>query len=217
MWVNTIFNYKFKNQLYYCVHFAYLPLLYLLFYLFLKHCLMLSFRCKQDEHCSIQARSWQNCCSGKATTITYYECVFVALVIHHTVRMRPHMWSVRLHSIFPNYPINGTIFEKKIEHKICGLILSVTFFWNICHYKKNWVRYDHKYLHVKCCYSCHTLIKLEFYRQLFEKYTLNFMKIHPVDAELFHEGELTDDRIDMKKLTLLSSISWTHLKMHYVW
>jgi len=50
-------------------------------------------------------------------------------------------------------------------------------------------------------------MKLEFYRQRFEKYTSNFMEIHPVDAELFHEGELTDNRTDMKKLTLLSSIS----------
>jgi hypothetical protein len=29
------------------------------------------------------------------------------------------------------------------------------------------------------------------------------MKIHPLGAELFHEGELTDERTDMTKLTVI--------------
>jgi hypothetical protein len=39
-------------------------------------------------------------------------------------------------------------------------------------------------------------MKLEFSRQIFEKYS-NFMKIRPVGAELFHE----EGRTDMTKLT----------------
>jgi len=42
-------------------------------------------------------------------------------------------------SIFPHYLIKGTPFEKKvIEHKMCVLILSTTFVWNISHSKKKW-------------------------------------------------------------------------------
>jgi hypothetical protein len=36
----------------------------------------------------IEASSCNHCCSGKAISITYFECVFVALVIHHAMRMR---------------------------------------------------------------------------------------------------------------------------------
>jgi hypothetical protein len=34
------------------------------------------------------ARSCNRCCSGKTISITYYECVFVALGMQHAMRMR---------------------------------------------------------------------------------------------------------------------------------
>ena len=37
---------------------------------------------------NIEARSHNHCCSGTAKIITYTECVFVALVIQHAMRMR---------------------------------------------------------------------------------------------------------------------------------
>ena len=39
-------------------------------------------------------------------------------------------------------------------------------------------------------------MKLEFSRQIFEKYSLNFMKIRPLGAELFYAGVLTDGQTD---------------------
>jgi len=68
----------------------------------------------------------------KSISITYCECVSVALGIQHAMRMRRHivmLWSAPLHNtFFPHYLINGTIFEKKVtEHKMCVLIFSTTF------------------------------------------------------------------------------------------
>jgi hypothetical protein len=67
------------------------------------------------------------------------------------------------------------------------LIFSTTFIWNIYHSKKNWARYGQECISVfkwNTCYCYLTLMKPEFSRQIFEKYISNFMKIHPVGAEL---------------------------------
>ena len=98
-----------------------------------------------------------------------------------------HLWPARLHHIFPHYLINGTIFGKKKkkvhEYKKCVLIFSTTSVRNISHPKKNVIR-----IQVKYPYSCHTLMKLEFSRQIFRKNTQisNVTKIRPMGAKLFH-------------------------------
>ena len=43
---------------------------------------------KQDRQPITETRSRNTCCRGRATIITYSECVFLALVIQHTMRMR---------------------------------------------------------------------------------------------------------------------------------
>jgi hypothetical protein len=62
----------------------------------------------------------------KAISITYSECVFVAVGIQHAVwLLNSHLWPGRLYITFPHYTINGIIFFKKIiEHKMCILTLS---------------------------------------------------------------------------------------------
>ena len=69
---------------------------------------------------NIEARSCNHCCSGKAISVTYSECVFVALGILHAM-LKPHIVICGLpcSAIFFHVISNGTIFEKYIEYKMC--------------------------------------------------------------------------------------------------
>jgi hypothetical protein len=78
-----------------------------------------------------KARSLSHCCSGKAISITYSECVSVVLVMQHAMHMRRIIlllvpgW---LNHVFPRYLIRDTIFGKNVtEHKMCVLIFSANF------------------------------------------------------------------------------------------
>jgi len=79
---------------------------------------------------NIKGRSYYHCYSGRAISMTYCECGFVALGIQHATHMR-HIIICDLHHstiFFSHYLINGTILEKTVaEHKMCVLIFSTTF------------------------------------------------------------------------------------------
>jgi hypothetical protein len=112
---------------------------------------------------SNMCKTYHNCWSGKAISITYF-CVCVCVCVYACVRgarariqsnlpsvqracavLYCHLWPLWLHQLFPHYFINGTILIKKVtERKTCLLIFSTTFTWNISHSRKNSARYCHK-------------------------------------------------------------------------
>jgi hypothetical protein len=115
-----------------------------------------------------------------------------------------HLWPAPLYIIFPPYLIKATNFENVYrKHKMCVLIFSTTFVWNISHSKEKWARYDKKCLLVFMqstgYYSCQILINLNFWT-VFRKNAqiYNLIKIRPMGAELFH----ADWRSDMTELTV---------------
>jgi hypothetical protein len=76
----------------------------------------------------IEVRLSNPCCSRRAITVTYSECVFVALGIQHLKRVHHTVTCglPRSTIFFSHYLINGTIFGEKVtEHKMCVLIFSI--------------------------------------------------------------------------------------------
>jgi hypothetical protein len=64
--------------------------------------------------------------------------------------------------------------KKGMEHKMRILIFFTTFARKISHSKKKWATYDHKCIltFMHCAHnSCHVLMKIEFSKQMFEKYS----------------------------------------------
>jgi len=116
-------------------------------------------------------RSCNRGCLEQTISITYSECVFLALVIRHEKRMRL-LWLVWLYHIFPRYLINGKIFRKNELNIKCVLIFSTLPVWNMFliarRIKRDIVTNIHK-SYVKCRYSCQILMELQFSRQIFEK------------------------------------------------
>jgi len=86
-----------------------------------------------------------------------------------------HLWPARLNNIFPHNLIKGMILKKNIEQKMCVLIFSAASVWNTSYSKKNGATYGQKLvLMYSARYSCPIFMKLEFSRQISEKYSKNF-------------------------------------------
>jgi len=127
-----------------------------------------------------------------------------------------HLWPFRLYNIFRLYLVNLTIFEKKvIECKMCVLIFSTNFFWNIS-YSKNWARYDHKCILALMCgtrYSCHVLTKIEFFGNFSEKYShIHFNENRSSGSRVIPCGR-TDGHTGMTKIIFAFRNFWTYLKI----
>ena len=113
-----------------------------------------------------------------------------------------NLWPVWLYDIFQYLITNGTGIRKKvIEHKMCVLIFSTPFVYNISHSKQNSARYCHNCTQVftqSTRYSYRILMSIVLYRQIFEKiikYHI-FMKILSVGADLFQADKRMDRRTD---------------------
>ena len=93
---------------------------------------------------NIEMSLCNHCCSGRAISITYSECVFVALVwsmnsacfVWHC-----HLRPVWLYHIFPNYLTKSTIFEKPFLSVKYVLVLPTIVDWNTSHTGKTLGRY----------------------------------------------------------------------------
>jgi hypothetical protein len=99
---------------------------------------------------NVETRSRNHFCHRNAKCFIYYERVSVALVIQHAMRMRRTMLYVLSGStIFSTLSHKRHDFRKIFtEHKMCVLIFSTNFIWNISHSKKNQGRYYHKHTSV---------------------------------------------------------------------
>jgi hypothetical protein len=166
-----------------------------------------------------EARSRNHCCCGKewVAHISVCVCVCVCVCVRGWVVLgararacgltypvchaqapycRRPLW---LHHIFGRYLINGTIFGKVTEHKMCALIFSTIIIWKVSHSTKNSARYCQKCRNVfmySTRYFCRSLMKLEFSGQIFEK--VSNIKFHqsPCSGSRVVPCGQTDGRTD---------------------
>jgi len=93
-----------------------------------------------------KARFCNHFCSGKAISITYCECVFVALVIQYAMRMR-QLSSVACLALqyFSRLSHKRHDLKKEIywTQNVC-FDFVYNFVWNISHCKNKWARHDQK-------------------------------------------------------------------------
>ena len=146
--------------------------------------------------------SCKHCCSGKAVSITYSECMFEALGIQHAMCMC-HIAICCLYSILSHYLTNGTTVNKKksyCPHNVVvtsSTTLSATLIILRCTEGDK----------IKNIYwsSCEVpIIQARFFSTYFKKILKisNFMKIHPVEATLFYLDSQNDGHRDIMMLTV---------------
>jgi len=122
---------------------------------------------------------FRNELSSLAEVSLHSECVFVASFNQHAMRMRRAILSSVVCpaiSYFSTLSHKRHDFRRKVtEHKMCVLVSPTTCAWDISHSTNDWTRFYHN-VHRSLCkvatrYSCHIWMKVEFSRQIFDKYS----------------------------------------------
>jgi hypothetical protein len=93
-----------------------------------------------DVQRNIEARSRNNCCREKATSIQCSKCVSVALVIYHAKAHAPYYivnCGLSGSTYFSTLSHRRHDFRKRLLNMTCVLIFSATVVRNISHSKKN--------------------------------------------------------------------------------
>jgi hypothetical protein len=127
--------------------------------------------------CHIKGRSRNHCCRGQAISITYSECVSVALVIQHAKRMRCIILSsvacmVLQYVCTLSYKRHD--FWKKLLNIKFLLDYLCKFVSNISHSKKKWEIYYYK-VHRSSCRVTVILVRLT-QNQIFSTYYRKILK-----------------------------------------
>jgi hypothetical protein len=140
------------------------------------------------------------CCRGKAINITYFECMFVAVVsvIQHVKPMRHIILSS---VVCPVIQYFSTLFHKRHDFYLKKVTERVLIFFT------NFVRriYFQKNLAIvtinaSSCRVLYILVRCQWtlnFVDIFLKTQIsNFVKIRAVGVELFHSCGRTDDETD---------------------
>jgi hypothetical protein len=134
-------------------------------------------------------------CCVKAVSTTYFECVFVALLIQHAKRLL-HIILLFVACLAVSYfsKLSHKLYnfgENITEHKMCVLIFSTTLSEALLTLRRNgeiliWMYILYVFM-LSTRYSCESVMQFESSWHIFKKSSnIKFHKIHPVGVKLFH-------------------------------
>ena len=99
-----------------------------------------------------------------------------------------HIRSLWFHHIFRHYLINDAIFGEKVtEHKMCALVSSTVFIWNISLSKYNLEKY---------CQACENIFMRSYCRQILTKFDFSLQIFFLKSSNIkFYENPSSESRV----------------------
>jgi hypothetical protein len=164
---------------------------------------------------SIEARSCNECCSGKAISIIYFECSSVALGIQHAPYC--HLCPAPLYNNFPYYLINDMVFERTLLNIKCVLRFSLRLSSGIFFIQRRNERDMIKTVYWSSCKVPFILVRLSWNLNSPNTFSKNrplqnFMTVGQVGAKLFLADRRTDGRTGMKLIVTFRHFANARIK-----